>query len=104
MDPAAVQALVVVVAPEFGAADPDRIEAIVELAIGRLDADVFGDRGTEAAAYLAAHLLTMSERGGRGGQIVSESEGDLSRSYGAVQPGVGQSSDALAATSYGQEF
>ena len=48
-------------------------------------------------ANMAAHILTIGARGGSGGAITAESEGGLSRSYGAAK------TDGLAATSYGQE-
>lgn len=48
-------------------------------------------------ANMAAHILTVGGRGGSGGAITSETEGGLSRSYGAAK------TDGLAATSYGQE-
>lgn len=52
-----------------------------------------------AIAYLAAHMMTFSKRSGTGGQVVSEREGDLSRSYSQSS-----SSNAYESTSYGQEY
>ena len=51
-----------------------------------------------AVAYLAAHLVTMAQRGGSGGAVVSEGEGGLSRSYTSADPSL------LATTGYGQEY
>ena len=51
-----------------------------------------------AVAYLAAHIISMANRGGAAGAIASESEGGLSRSFGPLD------NNLLASTSYGQEY
>lgn len=48
-------------------------------------------------ANLAAHVMTLSARGGSAGAVTSESEGSLSRGYGAV------GMTRLDTTAYGQE-
>lgn len=52
-----------------------------------------------AIAYLAAHMLTISTRHGNSGNVNSETEGSLSRSFGG-----NLSDDVLGTTSYGVEF
>jgi len=53
-----------------------------------------------AVAYLTAHIIELANRGGTGGVISSESEGQLTRSY---DTGTGSDS-LLSVTSYGQEY
>jgi hypothetical protein len=52
-----------------------------------------------ARVYLAAHIYNLSLRGGTGGAIASEKEGDLARSYTNTMSG-----SSLAQTTYGQEY
>ena len=58
------------------------------------------DRAAMAQALYAAHLLTLSTAGGAVGAIVSESEGDLSRTYATIKGG----DTVLGSTSYGQQY
>ena len=58
------------------------------------------DRAEMAQALYAAHLLTLSVSGGVVGAIVSEREGDLSRTYATVKGG----DTVLGSTSYGQQY
>lgn len=85
------------IAPEIDTGDPSVLVHInlAEQQTGK----VYRDSRNHAVALLAAHTLTLGQRGGSGGQVTSESEGQLSRSYGSV---AGQS--RLDATSYGQEL
>lgn len=55
-------------------------------------------RRSLAVAYLAAHTLTLAQRGGRGGAVASETEGSLSRSFSST------SSEGLSQTAYGKEL
>ena len=57
------------------------------------------DRAAMAQALYAAHLLALSE-GGAGGAIVSEREGDLSRTYATIKGG----DTVLGSTPYGQQY
>jgi len=51
-------------------------------------------------AYLSAHNYTLSQRGGVAGNVLSEKEGDLARSFGGiVNDGTG-----LGSTTYGNEY
>ena len=59
------------------------------------------DRAAMAQALYAAHLLALSEGGASsGGTIVSEREGDLSRTYATIKGG----DTVLGSTSYGQQY
>lgn len=94
-----VDSTLLVIAPEFASlAEADR-QAVIDLAALSVGS-IFGDKQDLATAYLAAHMLTMSQRtGGAAGPLKSEKEGDLSRSYGGRE-----SNDPYDATGYGQEF
>ena len=87
------------IAPEFDSVASDKRARFIEYATAEVD---FGN-GTikeQAIAYLAAHKLSMASRvGGAAGQVTSEKEGSLSRSYGSVSGQTGYNQ-----TSYGQEF
>lgn len=85
--------LIPVIAPDL--ADNANLAAAIEMAGAQVAANhCYRDA---AIAHMAAHILTIGARGGSGGAITSETEGGLSRSYGATK------TDGLAATSYGQE-
>ena len=58
------------------------------------------DRAEMAQALYAAHLLTLSTAGGAVGAVVSEREGDLSRTYATIKGG----DTVLGSTSYGQQY
>ena len=58
------------------------------------------DRAEMAQALYAAHLLTLSMAGGIVGAVVSEREGDLSRTYATIKGG----DTVLGSTSYGQQY
>ena len=89
-------------APEYA----DTIDATVNkwLAMADLQAAetcFTDDRAAMAQALYAAHLLALSEGGASsGGAIVSEREGDLSRTYAAIKGG----DTLLGSTSYGQQY
>jgi len=86
--------LIPVIAPEF-AGSLDIITAI-EIVDGEVAAThPYRDR---VVANMAAHVLTLAARGGAGGAVTGESEGSLSRSFGAMS-----GATRLDSTSYGQE-
>jgi hypothetical protein len=95
------------IAPELESKDGQRLLDFIELAKLRIGKKVFGDRYDLAVALLAAHMATLSFRSEDGnnnaGQITSEKEGELSRSYGQVAMSTDQDS-AFLSTSYGQQF
>ena len=79
--------------------EDSRLTSMIELAETRLQECTFGDNYNEAVALLVLHMYEISDRGGAGGAVTSEKEGQLSRSFGAAA-----SSGALDATSWGQEL
>jgi len=81
------------------------IYALINLAESQTSQTAYGTQRASAVALLTLHWLALQERGkgGAAGQVVSESEGDLSRSY--AQPTAGTSSDGgLTSTAWGQEL
>ena len=58
------------------------------------------ERAAMAQALYAAHLLTLSTAGGAVGAVVSEREGDLSRTYATIKG----CDTVLGSTSYGQQY
>lgn len=70
----------------------------------QINATQWGDLADFGRLYLAAHLGTVTARGGNGpgGPVASEAVGDLSRSYANFSP---MGSDALLdSTPYGKEY
>ncbi len=93
-DPAAI---LPVIAPEFAAVDATDQIAVAEMQIAT---GLCGDRRPMLVAYLAAHILTLGQRGGVSGPVTAQAEGQLSESYGATA----MAKDSLASTSYGAEY
>lgn len=93
--------LLLTLAPELEAVSPGDRQTVEELALAQTSAAVFGAQQELAAAYLAAHILTLRMRGGDAGQITSKREGDLSVTY--AHPFVRKALNSLEATSYGLE-
>lgn len=90
------------IAPELAGLDTSRKNSAITLASQRLSPLVFGALYQQAAAYMAAHILTLADRGGSGGlvgAITSVKTGGLSvNSRGsAVASGLGS-------THYGEEY
>ena len=88
-------------APEFASVADATVNSWLTMAgnlieVGCLDAE----RASMAQALYAAHLLTLSTAGGAVGAVVSEREGDLSRTYAAIKGG----DTVLGSTSYGQQY
>ncbi len=79
------------------------ISALLTIAEGQTG-EAYGANRNTAVALLTLHWLALQERGrgGAAGQITSETEGDLSRSYAAT---AASGSDAgLSSTSWGLEL
>lgn len=105
-----------VLAPDLQSATDDVVLAMRNIVAPTISKSKFGDLYEQALAYLIAHKLTVqniiSEQGAAAteltaGGIISEKEGDLSRSYGSKQSNVAGGScymDSLQKTAYGQEF
>ena len=88
-------------APEFASVPDATVNSWLTMAgnlivVGCLDAD----RAAMAQALYAAHLLTLSTAGGAVGAVVSEREGDLSRTYATIKC----CDTVLGSTSYGQQY
>ena len=75
------------------------LASMIELAETRLSEDTFGDSYNEAVALLVLHMYAVNDRGGAGGALASETEGQLSRSFAAAA-----SPSAWTSTSWGQEL
>lgn len=101
MSTASVDTILVIIAPETGTkfSQPQRY-AVIEIATTMVG---FGCGTTKdvAIAYLSAHMLTVSGRNGVAGQVTSEKEGELARSYGSISDAAGT---GFNLTSYGQEY
>lgn len=89
---------VVGVAPEL-ATTAAATQAVALASTDNLDPCVFGAQLDEAAAYLAAHVATLSRLRGHGG-IASEGEGPFSRSYAMPR----KPDSDLGLTSYGARY
>lgn len=92
---------VVAIAPELASvvtATQNKILAFVDL---QFNTTLWGDKLDMGKTYLAAHLGTLSRRAGAGGPVVSESVGQVSRSYAAS---IASGAAMLESTSYGLEY
>ena len=81
------------------------VSAVLALAETETSATAYGALRAKAVALLALHYLALQERGksAAAGQVVSETEGDLSRTY--AQPSAGSADGMiLASTTWGQEL
>jgi hypothetical protein len=89
--------------PEFSAVADPRVQMFLDDAALSVNVSLWGNKADLGIAYLAAHLLTMDNRGGNGasGPVTSEKVGDLQRSYAAPQ---GTLDPVYAATNYGIQF
>lgn len=88
------------IAPEMSTVDPAKRARLISYASLQVGFKCTPEIKNLAIAYLTAHNYTLSQRGGVGGNITSEKEGDLARSFG----GVVNDSSGLGSTSYGMEF
>lgn len=90
-----IQSKIALIAPDFS--NLDNLNDFIDLADKLVGKKVC--HRDLAVAYLSAHLIELSKRGGSAsGAITSESEGQLRRSYGAA------SESLLSATPYGLEY
>lgn len=86
-------------APEMDAQTDERVELFIEYAENWVDEGQWGRKYTQAVILMACHLLSVAARGSSSGAVTAEKVGDLSISYGQVNP-----DDGLSVTSYGQLF
>lgn len=98
---------VTAIAPELaieGVVSETTQDAIVAHTLALLNETSWGDRYDMACAYYAAHVATVTVRGGNGaaGNVVSESIGDVSRTYAVFSPA--GSDPLLDTTPYGKHF
>lgn len=102
------------VAPEFATKTDLEVNSALEFASSELSESKFGTDYTKALAYLAAHFLAWqitvlsgsATGAATGGRIVSEKEGDLSRSYAdnSGNQTTGTYTDNFERTAYGLEY
>ena len=94
----AIDGILQCIAPETAALTPEKRASLIEIATLQIPSTCRRNVRDLAIAYLAAHISSIASRGGAAMSVVSEREGDLSRSYGS------SSSGGMESTSYGQEF
>ena len=96
-----------ILAPEFAELDDPTLEQAITLAVQRISAKAFGVLFEQAAALLAAHILSRARgsasTGGLVGPVTSISEGDLSISSQAIAGFTGADA-SIASTPYGAQF
>jgi hypothetical protein len=88
------------IAPEIDSSSQQTADmlALAELEVG---VSLCPDLRPYLVAYLTAHNVTLSNRGGIGGEIASMQEGQLNIAY---KEGNDASKDPLMTTSYGQQY
>lgn len=103
-------------APDLADATDDMVLAYRKLAAPMISESKFGDLYPQALVYLTAHRMAYQNLIAEGGSssgaviagnIVSEKEGDLQRSYGSAGSGAsgsGSGADAYDKTAYGILF
>ena len=103
-------------APDLADATDDLVLAYRKLAEPMISESKFGDLYPQALVYLTAHRMAYQNLIAEGGSssgaviagnIVSEKEGDLQRSYGSAGSGAsgsGSGADAYDKTAYGILF
>ena len=102
MSTASIKTLMEARAPniiDYSASDA-RLTSLIELAELQTDSSVFTTNYDLAVALLVLHWLTMDDRGGAGGTVVSETTGKVSRKYGGLMDASGD----LQSSSYGLEL
>jgi hypothetical protein len=88
------------VAPEFIDIDSGLKNRIIEYASAQLSESKMGKHYELSVAYLAAHMLTLRDRQGKGGAVSSASEGQLSLAFQITAASPNQWNQ----TSYGAEL
>ncbi len=102
-------------APELKDVPDDTVQMVLETAEDMVSRKQFGKLYERACLLLAAHYLTLWKQIGQegsaaaasltAGEVTSEREGDLQRSYGGAASGYTSPTEkALAKTLYGQWF
>jgi len=81
-----------------------RLDNLIEVAAEQLSATVYGDRYELAVALLVLHWEAMRNRGGVGGAVLSERQGQVARQYSGGSGSFGSLKNDLEATAWGQEL
>lgn len=102
------------IAPEFASVPDNTVNTTLDFVSNELSESKFGSDYTKAHAYLAAHFLAWqalisagsTSGAATGGKVISEKEGDLSRSYSDAGSNSNSGSflDNLGRTAYGLEY
>jgi len=100
------------VAPQYVSEPEKAKEIFLEMAAQQMNPQAWGQLYEQGAAYLAAHLLTVRDRGeqaaqhgGAAGAPTDVSEGDQSISYsGGGENASTLNEEALSTTQYGERF
>jgi len=93
------------IAPALAVAyDDTQLEAFIALATCFVSASVFGCAYSQALAFLAAHIATLSTMGASGaaGPVTGERAGEVSRNY--AQPAFLPGNHDYALTAYGRRY
>jgi len=96
--------MVIVVAPELEGTNTDRIDQFIEWAKNSVDESVWGDNADYATALLAAHMLTVANKRGIGGETKRKKLGDTEIEFATMGAAGNQQPHELTVTSYGKEF
>ena len=96
------RATLIAIAPELKVESATRVAIFLEAATLRVNRTVFGLKSDLATVLLAAHMMTLSNRGGIGGAVQSEKIGDVAQTF-AVASG-NKDGDELMTTAYGQQY
>lgn len=91
---------VVNIAPELLTLPVGAQNAILAQVYEELNPEVWCSKLDLGAVWLAAHLATISKRGGAGGPVMSQTVGQVSQSYATTMSAL----SLLGATAYGQEY
>jgi hypothetical protein len=91
------------VAPELKCFDTGTIERFITMAQRRISPQVFCTFYDDAVTYLAAHLITMSQRHGGAGAQTMQKVGDVEVQYANLAQGK-KSDLSYLQTSYGIEY
>lgn len=97
--------------PAHSAVSDDFVETMLELATRRHTASAWGQVYPEAMVWWAAHRVQCTPGSGAGGStadavgpVVSQSDGDLSRTYAQPASDSAASAEDLTSTRYGQAY
>lgn len=90
------------IAPELKTESPGRVSLFLEAAALRVNRSVWLEKSDLATVLLAAHMMTLSNRGGIGGAVQSEKIGDVQQTFAVAS--TNKDGDELMTTAYGQQY